>query len=75
MSLPMTTLEAFAAIPLAAVFCDQTFGKDEASGTYQQSCPLGVLPRAPLKGYYGWRITCCDCGFVKHDFLISGGRI
>jgi hypothetical protein len=26
----MTTLEAFAAIPLAAVFCDQTFGKDEA---------------------------------------------
>jgi len=30
MSLPMTTLEAFAAIPLAAVCCDQTFGKDEA---------------------------------------------
>jgi hypothetical protein len=26
----MTTLEAFAAIPLAAVCCDQTFGKDEA---------------------------------------------
>jgi len=30
MTLPMTTLEAFAAIPLAAVCCDQTFGKDEA---------------------------------------------
>ena len=30
MSLPMTSLEAFAAIPLAAVCCDQTFGKDEA---------------------------------------------
>jgi hypothetical protein len=30
MSLPMTILEAFAAIPLAAVCCDQTFGKDEA---------------------------------------------
>ena len=30
MSLPMTTLDAFAAIPLAAVCCDQTFGKDEA---------------------------------------------
>jgi len=30
MSLPMSTLEAFAAIPLAAVCCDQTFGKDEA---------------------------------------------
>jgi hypothetical protein len=30
MSLTMTTLEAFAAIPLAAVCCDQTFGKDEA---------------------------------------------
>jgi len=30
MSLPMTTLEAFAAIPQAAVCCDQTFGKDEA---------------------------------------------
>ena len=30
MSLPMTTLEAFAAIPMAAVCCDQTFGKDEA---------------------------------------------
>jgi hypothetical protein len=30
MSFPMTTLEAFAAIPLAAVCCDQTFGKDEA---------------------------------------------
>ncbi|MCX5961143.1 MAG: hypothetical protein NT053_15460 [Cyanobacteria bacterium] len=30
MSLPMTTLEAFAAVPLAAVCCDQTFGKDEA---------------------------------------------
>jgi hypothetical protein len=30
MSLPMTTLEAFAAIPLAAVCCDKTFGKDEA---------------------------------------------
>jgi len=30
MGLPMTTLEAFAAIPLAAVCCDQTFGKDEA---------------------------------------------
>ena len=30
MSLPMTTLEAFAAIPLAAVCCDQTFDKDEA---------------------------------------------
>jgi len=34
-SIPMTTfamtrLEAFAAIPLAAVCCDQTFGKDEA---------------------------------------------
>jgi hypothetical protein len=26
----MSTLEAFAAIPLAAVCCDQTFGKDEA---------------------------------------------
>lgn len=26
----MTSLEAFAAIPLAAVCCDQTFGKDEA---------------------------------------------
>jgi hypothetical protein len=26
----MTILEAFAAIPLAAVCCDQTFGKDEA---------------------------------------------
>jgi hypothetical protein len=26
----MTTLEAFAAIPLAAVCSDQTFGKDEA---------------------------------------------
>jgi hypothetical protein len=26
----MTTHEAFAAIPLAAVCCDQTFGKDEA---------------------------------------------
>ncbi|MCP9783963.1 tellurite resistance TerB family protein [Cyanobium sp. WKJ7-Wakatipu] len=30
MTLPMTTLDAFAAIPLAAVCCDQTFGKDEA---------------------------------------------
>jgi len=30
MTLQMTTLEAFAAIPLAAVCCDQTFGKDEA---------------------------------------------
>jgi hypothetical protein len=30
MSISMTTLEAFAAIPLAAVCCDQTFGKDEA---------------------------------------------
>ena len=30
MTLPMTTLEAFAAIPLAAVCCDQTFRKDEA---------------------------------------------
>jgi len=30
MSLPKTILEAFAAIPLAAVCCDQTFGKDEA---------------------------------------------
>lgn len=30
MTLPMTTLEAFAAIPLAAVCCDQTFGEDEA---------------------------------------------
>jgi len=44
-------------------------------GAYQQSCPLGVLSRAPQQGYYRWRITCCDCGFVKHDFLISGGRI
>ena len=30
MSLPMTTIEAFAATPLAAVCCEQTFGKDEA---------------------------------------------
>jgi len=30
MSISLTTLEAFAAIPLAAVCCDQTFGKDEA---------------------------------------------
>jgi len=30
MGVPLNTLEAFAAIPLAAVCCDQTFGKDEA---------------------------------------------
>jgi ABC-type dipeptide/oligopeptide/nickel transport system ATPase component len=30
MTLPMTTLEAFAAIPLAAVCCDQIFSMDEA---------------------------------------------
>jgi hypothetical protein len=32
----MTTLEAFAAIPLAAVCCDQTFGKDEAQVIREQ---------------------------------------
>ena len=36
MSLPMTTLEAFAAIPMAAVCCDQTFGKDEAGVIREQ---------------------------------------
>ena len=36
MSLPMSTLEAFAAIPLAAVCCDQTFGKDEAQVIREQ---------------------------------------
>jgi len=36
MSLPMTTLEAFAAIPLAAVCCDQTFSKDEAQVIREQ---------------------------------------
>jgi len=36
MSLPMTTLEAFAAIPLAAVCCDQSFGKDEAQVIREQ---------------------------------------
>jgi hypothetical protein len=29
-TLSMSALEAFAAIPLAAVCCDQTFGKEEA---------------------------------------------
>jgi hypothetical protein len=32
----MTTLEAFAAIPLAAVCCDQTFSKDEAQVIREQ---------------------------------------
>lgn len=32
----MTPREAFAAIPLAAVCCDQTFGKDEARVIQQQ---------------------------------------
>jgi hypothetical protein len=32
----MSTLEAFAAIPLAAVCCDQTFGKDEAQVIREQ---------------------------------------
>ena len=44
-------------------------------GAYQQSCPLGVLPEAPLLGYYRWRITGCDCELVKHDSLFNGERI
>jgi len=30
MTTPLTVLQAFAAIPVAAVCCDQSFGKDEA---------------------------------------------
>ena len=49
MTLPMTTLEAFAAIPLAAVCCDQTFGKDEARVIREQL--LGLTAYREMEPY------------------------
>jgi hypothetical protein len=62
MSLPFTAVEAYAAIPLAAVCCDQDFSKDEARvirdqllerSTYKQMEPyaFGLLISGLLKRF------------------------
>jgi hypothetical protein len=62
MSLSFTAIEAYAAIPLAAVCCDEEFGKDEARvirdqllerSTYQQMEPyaFGMLISGLLKRF------------------------
>jgi len=60
MSLPMTTLEAFAAIPLAAVCCDQTFGKDEARVIREQ-----LLGRTAFKEMEPYAFALLISGLLK----------
>jgi len=56
----MTTLEAFAAIPLAAVCCDQTFGKDEARVIREQ-----LLGRTAFKEMEPYAFALLISGLLK----------
>lgn len=56
----MTTAEAFAAIPLAAVCCDQTFGKDEARVIREQ-----LLGRSAYQAMEPYAFALLISGLLK----------
>lgn len=60
MTFTLTIPEAFAAIPLAAVCCDQTFGKDEARVIRDQ-----LLTRSPYQAMEPYSFGMLISGLLK----------
>jgi hypothetical protein len=60
MTSTLTIAEAFAAIPLAAVCCDQTFGKDEARVIHDQ-----LLTRSPYQAMDPYSFGVLISGLLK----------
>ncbi|MCS5691886.1 tellurite resistance TerB family protein [Cyanobium sp. FGCU-6] len=60
MTISMNTAEAFAAIPLAAVCCDQTFGKDEARVIREQ-----LLERSSYRAMEPYAFGLLISGLLK----------
>lgn len=60
MTFTLTIPEAFAAIPLAAVCCDQTFGKDEARLIRDQ-----LLTRSPYQAMEPYSFGMPISGLLK----------